>query len=49
MLFVTNLLVTIAIPAIVLHKTSLVRSKGGLALLGDIAQSLFVERCSLAT
>ena len=37
MLFVTNLLATIAIPAIVLHKTSLVRSKAGLALLGGIA------------
>ena len=49
MLFVTNLLVTIAIPAIVLHKTSLVRNKGGLAFLGVIAQSLFVERYSLAT
>jgi hypothetical protein len=45
----TNLLTTSAIPTIVLHKTSLVRSKDGLAFLGDIAQSLFVERCSLAT
>jgi hypothetical protein len=49
MLFMTNLLATIVILAIVLHKTSLVRSKDGLAFLGGIAQSLFVERSSLAT
>jgi hypothetical protein len=49
MLFVTNLLATIAIPAIVLHKTNLMRSKDNLAFLGGIAQSLFIERCSLAT
>jgi hypothetical protein len=40
----TNLLVTSAKPTIVLHKTSLVRSKGHLAFLGVIAQSLFVEK-----
>ena len=49
MIFMTNLLATSAKPTIVLHKTSLVRSKGRLAFLGDIAQSLFVERSSLAT
>ena len=48
MLFMTNLLATSAKPTIVLHKTSLVRSKGRLAFLGGIAQSLFVERRSLA-
>jgi hypothetical protein len=42
LLYVTNLLSTSAIP-------SLVRSKGGLAFLGDIAQSFFVEGCPLAT
>jgi hypothetical protein len=49
MLYVTNLLATFAIPAIVPHKTSFVISKDGLIFLGDIAQSLFVERCPLAT
>jgi hypothetical protein len=44
-----NLLASIAKPTIVLYKTSLVRSKGYLAFLGGIAQSLFVERKSLAT
>jgi hypothetical protein len=48
-LYVTNLLATFAIATIVLHKTSLVRSKSSLAFLGGIAQSLFVERSSLAT
>ena len=47
MLFVTDLLATSAKPTIVLHKTSLVRSKGRLAFLRGIAQSLFVERSSL--
>ena len=45
----THLLATNAKPTIVLHKTSLVRSKDRLAFLGIIAQSLFVERSSLAT
>jgi hypothetical protein len=49
LLYVTNLLATFAIATIVLHKTSFVRSKSGLAFLGVIAQSLFVERSSLAT
>jgi len=49
LLNMTNLLATFEIATIVSHKTSLVRSKGGLAFLGDIAQSLFVERCPLAT
>ena len=49
MLSMTNLLATSAKPTIVLHKTCLVRSKGRLAFLGGIAQSLFVERSSLAT
>ena len=49
MLFMTNLLVTSAKLTIVLHKTSLMRSKGRLAFLGGIAQSLFLERSSLAT
>jgi len=49
MLFMTNLLATSAKSTIVIHKTSLVRSKGHLVFLGGIAQSLFVERCSLAT
>jgi hypothetical protein len=49
MLFMTNLLAISAKPTIVLYKTSLVRSKGRLAFLGGIAQSLFVERSSLAT
>jgi hypothetical protein len=44
LLYVTNLLALFAIPAIVLHTTSIVRSKYGLAFLGGIAQSLFVER-----
>jgi hypothetical protein len=48
LLYVTNLLVDFAIPTIVPHKTSFVISKGSLAFLGDIAQSLFVERCPLA-
>ena len=48
MLFVTNLLATSAKPTIVLHKTCLGRSKGRLAFLGGIAQSLFVEKNSLA-
>jgi hypothetical protein len=48
LLYVTNLLVTFAIATIVLHKASLVRSKSSLAFLGVIAQSLFVERSSLA-
>jgi len=43
------MLASFAIPAIVLHKTIFVRSKGGLAFLGVIAQSLFIERSSLAT
>jgi hypothetical protein len=46
---VTNLLAHFAIATIVLHKMSLVRSKSGLAFLRVIAQSLFVERSSLAT
>jgi hypothetical protein len=45
----TNLLANLAIPAIIPHKTSFVISKGDLAFLGDIAQSLFVEICPLAT
>ena len=45
----TNLLATSAKPTIILHKTSLVRSKCRLAFLGGIAQTLFVERSSLAT
>ena len=49
MLFMTNLLATSAKPTIVLHKTSLVRSKGRIAFLGGIAQSLFVDRSSLVT
>ena len=49
LLYMTNLLATFAILAIVPHKMSFVTSKGGLAFLGDIAQSLFVERCPLAT
>jgi hypothetical protein len=49
MLFMTHLFATKAKPTIVLQKTSLVRSKGRLAFLGGIAQSLFVERSSLAT
>jgi hypothetical protein len=43
------MLATLAISTIVPHKTSFVISKCGLAFLGDIAQSLFVERCPLAT
>ena len=49
MLFMTNLLATSAKSTIVLHKISLVRSKGHLAFLRDIAQSLFIERSFLAT
>jgi hypothetical protein len=49
MFFVTNMLATSAKLTIVLHKTGLVRSKGRLAFLGGIAQSLFIERTSLAT
>ena len=49
MLFVTNLFATSAKPTIVLYKTCLVRSEGRLAFLGGIAQSLFIERSSLAT
>jgi hypothetical protein len=49
LLYVTNLLTSLVIPAISPHKTSFVISKGSLASLGDIAQSLFVERCPLAT
>jgi hypothetical protein len=49
MLYMTNLLATFAIATIVLHKSSLVRSKSGLTFLGVIAQCLFVERSSLAT
>jgi hypothetical protein len=49
LLYVTNMLATLAIPAIIPHKTSFVISKGGLAFLEDIAQSLSVERCPLAT
>jgi hypothetical protein len=49
MFFVTNLLATSAKTTIVLHKISLVRSKGHLAFLRNIAQSLFIERCPLAT
>jgi hypothetical protein len=49
LLYVINLLATFAILAIVPHKTSFMTSKGGLAFLGDIAQSLVVERCPLAT
>jgi hypothetical protein len=49
LLYVTNLLATFTIATIVLHKMSLVRSKNGLAFLRVIAQSLFVERSSLAT
>jgi hypothetical protein len=49
LLYVTNLLVTFAIPAIVPHKASFVISKGSLAFLGDIAQSLIVEICPLTT
>jgi hypothetical protein len=49
LLYVTNLLATFAIPTIVPHKTIFVISKGGLTFLRDIAQSLFVERCPLAT
>ena len=45
----THLLATSAKPSIVLHKTSLMRSKGRFAFLGGIAQFLFVERSSLAT
>ena len=45
----TNLLATSAKPTIVLHKTSLMRSKDHFAFLEGIAQSLFVERSSLAT
>jgi hypothetical protein len=45
----TNLLATFAILAIVSHKTSFVISKGGLVVLEDIAQSLFIERCPLDT
>ena len=48
MLFMTNLLATSVKPTIVLQKTSLVRSKGRLTFLEGIAQSLFVERSSLA-
>ena len=36
-LSMTNLLATTAIPAIVLHKTSLMRSKGRLAFLEGIS------------
>ena len=43
----TNLFATSAKPTIVLHKTSLIRSKCRLAFLGGIAQSLFVERSLL--
>ena len=49
LLYMTNLLATSAKLTIVLHKTSLVRSEGRFAFLGGIAQSLFVERKSLAT
>ena len=38
LLFMTHLLTTSAKLTIVLHKTSLVRSKGRLAFLGGIAQ-----------
>jgi predicted secreted protein len=49
LLYVINLLATFARATIVLYKTSLVRSKSSLAFLEVIAQSLFVERSSLAT
>ena len=45
----TNLLATSVKPTIVLHKISLVRSKGRLAFLGGIAQFHFIEISSLAT
>jgi hypothetical protein len=49
MLKVPNLLTSIAKPTIALHKARLWSSKGRLAFLGSIAQSLFVKRESLAT
>ena len=48
LLYMPNLLASIVKLTIVLHQTILVRSKGRLAFLGGIAQSLFVERSSLA-
>jgi hypothetical protein len=44
-----NLLASIAKLTIALHKTSLVSSKGHLAFVGGIAQSLFVKRKPLST
>ena len=49
LLYMPNLLASIAKPTVALHKTSLVSHKGRLAFLGGIAQSLFVERKPLAT
>ena len=49
LLYMPNLLASIAKLTIVLHKTSLVRSKVRLAFLGGIAHSLFVDRKPLAT
>ena len=48
LLYVPNLLASIAKPTIALHKASFGSDKGCLTFLGGIA-SLFVERKSLAT
>jgi hypothetical protein len=44
-----NLLVSIAKSTIAFHKIGLVSSKGHLAFLRGIAQSIFVDRKPLAT
>jgi hypothetical protein len=49
MLYMPNLLASIAKPTIALHKARLWSSKGHLAFLGGIAQSLFIKREPLAT
>jgi len=49
LLFVTNLLASIAKETLVPHKIALVRVKGRLALLGGIAKSLLVKGEPLAT
>ena len=49
LLYMPNLLASIAKPTIALHKASFGSNKGCLAFLGGIAESLFVERKSLAT
>jgi hypothetical protein len=49
LLYVPNLLASIVKPTIALHKASFGSSKGRLAFLGVIAESLFVKGEPLAT